>query len=72
MFEYALGIFRVISFTFLLLLFLTYFIIVKCRRDPRLTKFSKTLPGPVGLPLVGNSLPFVFSGLGKCFSMNMT
>lgn len=52
-------------YVFLVTLFSTYYIILKCRRDPRLVEFSKTLPGPKGLPLIGNSLPFVFSGLSK-------
>lgn len=67
MFEYSHDTFRVILYTFSFLLFLWYFIILKSRRDPCLVKFSNTLPGPPGLPLVGNTLPFVFSGLGKCF-----
>lgn len=52
-------------YVFLVTLFSTYLLLLKCRRDPRLVKFSKTIPGPKGLPLLGNSLPFVFSGLSE-------
>lgn len=55
-------------YVFLVTMFSTYYIILKCRRDPRLVEFSKTIPGPKGLPLIGNSLPFFFSGISKFLS----
>lgn len=49
----------------LCILLSTYYLFLKCRRDPRLVEFAKTIDGPDGLPLVGNSLQFVFGGIGK-------
>ncbi len=41
------------------------FLIRKYRRDPRLVKFSATLPGPKELLNFGNRYAFIFSGVGK-------
>ncbi|XP_065201759.1 cytochrome P450 4C1-like isoform X2 [Planococcus citri] len=34
----------------------------KCRRDPRMVEFAKTLPGPRGFPLIGSSMDFYQKG----------
>uniref|UniRef100_A0AAT9UTT8 Cytochrome P450 3634C1 n=1 Tax=Maconellicoccus hirsutus TaxID=177089 RepID=A0AAT9UTT8_MACHI len=45
-----------------LISFLIKYIHSKCRRDPRMVLLAKTLPGPRGFPLIGNSLDFHLKG----------
>lgn len=58
------NVFGCISIATLLLGFL--YIINVLRRDPNLVKFANQLPGPKGIPLIGNGLEVLkFKGNGK-------
>lgn len=41
------------------------YIVNKFSRDPRFLKVASEIPGPLGLPYIGNSLSFILAGKGK-------
>ncbi len=54
----------VIFLNILLLLIILKLITRICERNPRFVEAASTLPGPVGIPWIGNGLAFAFPGNG--------